>query len=790
MEASSEISFDSSFVERSSSPVISSGLDSSTVRARRHRTFEEQLADRNTPPLDSVNSRMPRESLATATYKGNRYVREDALASKNKRPRSSAISQHGIFVTQIDAEYRSLGSFWVCRLCDLKGSPKLFKVEATTGPKKHLKTMHPQLFQESDATSASKTPQKSVLSIQVAAAARNRCKIEPASNVELAKRLVLGWIVSSNLPFTLLENPYLRRLLQLLDTDLTSCLSMSKNTVARELRALFQRQKELISQQLHESQGLIHLTFDCWTSANVRSYISIHAHFLDREYKVRTLALGFPRHFGRHDGKNLAGTIMATIKSFGIEGRIGASVCDNAGNNDKLTDELYALARPSIRPALRKHFRLRCYGHILNLAAKAFFYGMDDDANNKELVSSIGKVDQKRALGALQGRSPVKKLHNLVRFVRVSSQRRELFEAIARHDVPNLEELLGDTDDAVDHPELMLVQNNDTRWNSTYLMIERAIKLRPNIEMYLSYLDASRMDSISASDRLSASDWALLCEIQAILKQFYDQTKRTEGRAVEAHHGSLWEVLASMEYLRSYLETKVQEYTVFKDTIGDLDQDNRIFLAAAVNLAWAKLEAYYNKLRSSPLYAGAFILHPALNYARLSELWSDASQQAWLDEADHDLRAHFDAFYPTEPAAESTLSAGRNTANIDSGREENSSFEDFIISDSYDAQEPAEDELTRYYREPRLTKHNTPDRAYLWNPLQWWRHRMAGVHGYKRLGRFALDVHAIPATSCEPERTFSQAKLIQTTQRQRISDEALEHLICLKSWESYGGLEI
>ena len=86
MEASSEISFDSSFVERSSSPVISSGLDSSTVRARRHRTFEEQLADRNTPPLDSVNSRMPRESLATATYKGNRYVREDALASKNKRP--------------------------------------------------------------------------------------------------------------------------------------------------------------------------------------------------------------------------------------------------------------------------------------------------------------------------------------------------------------------------------------------------------------------------------------------------------------------------------------------------------------------------------------------------------------------------------------------------------------------------------------------------------------------------------------------------------------------------------
>ncbi|KAF5229620.1 hypothetical protein FOXYS1_15925, partial [Fusarium oxysporum] len=65
---------------------------------------------------------------------------------------------------------------------------------------------------------------------------------------------------------------------------------------------------------------------------------------------------------------------------------------------------------------------------------------------------------------------PVGMIHNVAKFIRSSPQKREFFERISRENDEAQEYLLAGESTA----ELEVVMNNDTRCNSTYLMISRA----------------------------------------------------------------------------------------------------------------------------------------------------------------------------------------------------------------------------------------------------------------------------------------------------------------------------
>ena len=54
------------------------------------------------------------------------------------------------------------------------------------------------------------------------------------------------------------------------------------------------------------------------------------------------------------------------------------------------------------------------------------------------------------------------------------------------------------------------------------------------------------------------------------------------------------------------------------------------------------------------------------------------------------------------------------------------------------------------------------------------------------LHRYALDTLAIPATSAECERIFSSAKKLVTPERNRLSDDIIEAIECLKAWWDSG----
>lgn len=46
----------------------------------------------------------------------------------------------------------------------------------------------------------------------------------------------------------------------------------------------------------------------------------------------------------------------------------------------------------------------------------------------------------------------------------------------------------------------------------------------------------------------------------------------------------------------------------------------------------------------------------------------------------------------------------------------------------------------------------------------------------------AYDIFTIPAMSAEPERIFSMAKLVVSSERTRMDDDMIEAEVCQKHW--------
>jgi hypothetical protein len=77
----------------------------------------------------------------------------------------------------------------------------------------------------------------------------------------------------------------------------------------------------------------------------------------------------------------------------------------------------------------------------------------------------------------MQHRGPIRKLYNLVTNIKASSTRRALFES-------KQTEVTDESGETSHTRILQLVTNRGIRWNSTYLMIERAIHLRDALTLY------------------------------------------------------------------------------------------------------------------------------------------------------------------------------------------------------------------------------------------------------------------------------------------------------------------
>jgi hypothetical protein len=116
------------------------------------------------------------------------------------------------------------------------------------------------------------------------------------------------------------------------------------------------------------------------------------------------------------------------INDYKIGKRIGVFMLDNAASNDVAVAIVLKKLMPYASEKQRARRRLRCLGHIINLAAQVFILGKDAEKTLAELellelVGNFTAIEKTWRRNGLLG-----KLHNLVKYIRMTPQRRQEFQ--------------------------------------------------------------------------------------------------------------------------------------------------------------------------------------------------------------------------------------------------------------------------------------------------------------------------------------------------------------------------
>jgi hypothetical protein len=126
----------------------------------------------------------------------------------------------------------------------------------------------------------------------------------------------MNWIVADNLPFWLVNSPAFRR--WAMYRNFGGSLP-TKKTIASLLKDEYQHVIPYVKRMIQSARGLVHLTFDGWTSRQNVSFLGTNAHFLDENWAFRTIFLGLPPLLYLYTGNVMADEMVAVLRFFDVE---------------------------------------------------------------------------------------------------------------------------------------------------------------------------------------------------------------------------------------------------------------------------------------------------------------------------------------------------------------------------------------------------------------------------------------------------------------------------------------
>ena len=186
-------------------------------------------------------------------------------------------------------------------------------------------------------------------------------KFDSKMNREILSEL----IIAHDLLFSVVEWRVFRKYQNFLNED---CRSISKRTAKYDVMKKYETEKENLKQQLAQIPGRVCLTFDCWTSCTNIGFISLTAHYVDKDWKLKSKILSFAHMQPSHIGYDFSLKVLQFLKSWGIERKIFSFTLDNTSSNDSMQNLLKEhLCLPNSLLLNGEFFHIRCSAHILNL---------------------------------------------------------------------------------------------------------------------------------------------------------------------------------------------------------------------------------------------------------------------------------------------------------------------------------------------------------------------------------------------------------------------------------------
>jgi hypothetical protein len=445
---------------------------------------------------------------------------------------------------------------------------------------------------------------------------------------------------------------------------------------------------------------------------------------------------------------------------------------------------------------------------MLNLVARKILFGKDPDALQEEIQQA---KEELKDLELWRKKGPIGKLHNIIKYIRWSGQREQLFEKIQEIEISSLP-----SDDPA-KKIYKLVKDQETHWNSSYDMIKRAVMLRSAIHEFMRKIIKEYDDYIArithnnsrslpkrhqprptiCDDYLTEDDWSVLTEYLAILKPFKIATKRLEGRAIDGEfsyffflvilltmlytgrYSALWEVLPTIESLLKDIKIFVDQYSpVINTSVLDYSKHwNPIkdwYLRNNLQLGWEKLDKYYRFTDDSSAYVAAIALHPRFKWRWIQRKWADRID--WQIAADQALRKQWELYKAKKIKDILDPDEAVSYKHLEGQRKQIPQLEYFMEEEFQTSSDEEELGLTDEYTEwQKIGREKHVD-----NPVAYWYDKRSV---WPHLASFALDLFGVPAMSAEPERVFSSTGRMVQPDRGCLKADVIGAAACLKQWD-------
>ena len=383
--------------------------------------------------------------------------------------------------------------------------------------------------------------------------------LREAINRKAFNEALVQLITIRNLPYNAASWPELHALLMTVNYTAEEVAINAVGTIPKLIEQSFVVHREILKSKLQNSLSKIHFSIDVWTSPNHRAFQAIFAHFIDADTRELQKALLALPELPSHGGEDQAAAFLQVAEQYNILGRIGYICGDNHGSNDEMcrliSEGLKAKGLPYWNPT---HHRIRCSGHIVNLALQAFLYLKDKDTIDEAVrqleVDENSIIDKKLAQKMKEAQAAgwreigtLGKVHNLIVHIRASEARWNGFKALCGRSIP---------------------LDNDTQWNSWYLVLEviRNDKVQSAINAY-----ATKWYKEVKDDFLTPEDWLIIEDTYSFLKPFYEIALMNQG-----DFSSIDQTLYTMDILiKHYERSKVRFLVEIKalltsDVIGSI----------------------------------------------------------------------------------------------------------------------------------------------------------------------------------------------------------------------------
>jgi hypothetical protein len=534
------------------------------------------------------------------------------------------------------------------------------------------------------------------------------------------------------------EHPAFRALIEATGTTLPI---KTADTLFNRIKEEFHSGRAYVKNELARSSRTLALSLDVWTSENQIAIMGIIGHWISPDFEKREELLEFTEINGPHSGENLAEVVLKMLDELDIAPKLLTITGDNAGNNGTLCDSLHDQLlkkydndddRFRIRPLMRFRGRqsfIPCLAHVLNLICKDVLASLKaGSAREAKAILDDMAIHTSPAFNSLHStKGAIMKIRLLTLWIARSPRRRQDWKEVS--------------------PSKKVSYDVDTRWNSTYLMIQDALRLQTELGQFV------RIHPEVQALQLIDDEWSTLQQVAKILKPFWDHTN-----SVSKACPTIVESLPIYWSLDDLLND-------VRNAEGDFEDVN-IEIRDAVERGIRKMNKFARKMDDNLLYYVASVLDPRIKSSLIVSQMSEQDSGLIVSQVREFLKKE----YPPEPFVSGEVDHPRPPGMSETMWR--------TLRKVQPSKEVSLSDIDKYLDSPPVnwSHHMIGDADAEW-VLKWWK---ANAFNFPLMAKAARDYLPIPSAEVGIEREFSNARDVLGLRRHRLNAETMRWLMLLR----------